>query len=59
MTTAHTTLSAKEAVEQLGISLATLYAYVSRGADSFSGAGFDDSRQRRYSAADVEALLKT
>lgn len=57
MTTAHTTLSAKEAAEQLGISLATLYAYVSRGL-IHSVPGSDDSRQRRYSAADVEALLK-
>ncbi|MDB5096466.1 MAG: Citrate synthase [Cyanobacteria bacterium RYN_339] len=48
------TLGAKEAAEALGVSLATLYAYVSRGLiRSEAGA----ARERRYAAADVEALL--
>lgn len=53
----HHTLSAKEAADRLDISLATLYAYVSRGL-IHSMPGTDDSRQRRYAAADVDTLLK-
>jgi citrate synthase len=48
--------SAKEAAAALGISLPTLYAYVSRGlVQSEPGAG--QSRARRYRRADVDALL--
>ncbi len=48
------TLSAAEAAERLGISLNTLYAYVSRGMIR-SEAG--EGRTRRYSAEDVQRLL--
>ena len=41
----------------LGISVATLYSYVSRGLLR-SEAGAPDSRERRYLAEDVERLLK-
>ncbi|MBK8032083.1 MAG: citrate synthase family protein [Chloroflexi bacterium] len=41
----------------LGISVATLYSYVSRGLIR-SEAGEKDSRERRYLAEDVEKLLK-
>jgi citrate synthase len=48
-------LSAEEAAAALGISRATLYAYVSRGLiRSFPGS--EGSRERRYSAADVALL---
>jgi citrate synthase len=47
-------MSAKEAADALGVSLATLYAYVSRGLiRSEAGA----ARERRYAAADVQALI--
>lgn len=49
-------LSAREAADRLGVSLATLYAYVSRGllrSEEVVG----KSRARRYYAEDVEALL--
>ena len=48
-------LSAREAADRLGISMATLYSYVSRGllrSEAVGGA----SRVRRYHAEDVEAL---
>jgi citrate synthase len=48
-------LTAKEATEALGVSAATLYAYVSRGlirSESVAG----DSRSRRYHAEDIERL---
>ncbi len=48
-------LTAKQATELLGITAATLYAYVSRGlvrSESVDG----DSRSRRYNAEDVEKL---
>jgi citrate synthase len=49
-------LSAAEAAAELGITRATLYAYVSRGLlRSEPGA---DSRSRRYPRADVEALKR-
>ena len=49
-------LSAREAADRLGISVATLYAYVSRGLLR-SEAVDDGSRARRYYAEDVDALL--
>ena len=49
-------LNATEAAERLNISLATLYAYVSRGLIR-SEASAEGSRQRRYYAEDVEKLL--
>ena len=49
-------LSAQEAASRLGISLATLYAYVSRGRiDSRPGA---DGRSREYRTEDVEQLIE-
>jgi len=48
-------LSAREAADRLGISVATLYAYVSRGLLR-SEAVDDGSRARRYYAEDVDAL---
>lgn len=48
-------LSAKEAAAELGISLPTLYAYVSRGLIRSESTG-DDHRARRYSAEDVQKL---
>ncbi|MBZ0287358.1 MAG: citrate synthase family protein [Anaerolineae bacterium] len=48
-------LSAQEAADALGISISTLYAYVSRGMIR-SEAGGDDPRARRYSTEDVERL---
>ncbi|MDO1530269.1 citrate synthase family protein [Fulvimonas sp. R45] len=49
-------LSARDAAARLGISLATLYAYVSRGkVDSRPGA---DGRSREYLAEDVERLIE-
>lgn len=48
-------ISAKEAAEELGISLATLYSYVSRGLIRSEKA--DEARRtRRYSIEDVEKL---
>lgn len=49
-------LTATQAAERLGVSKATLYAYVSRGLIR-SLPSDDDSRARRYAAADVEALV--
>lgn len=49
-------LSAQSAAERLGISLPTLYSYVSRGLIR-SEAADAASRARRYYAEDVEALL--
>lgn len=49
-------LSAQDAAARLGISLATLYAYVSRGRiDSRPG---PDGRSREYSASDIELLIE-
>jgi citrate synthase len=49
-------LSAQDAASRLGVSLATLYAYVSRGrVDSRPGA---DGRSREYSADDIEQLIE-
>ena len=48
-------ITAEEAAAILGISRATLYAYVSRGLIRSEAAG-DGSRRHRYAAADVEAL---
>jgi citrate synthase len=49
-------LSAQDAASRLGVSLATLYAYVSRGRiDSRPGG---DSRSREYSASDIEQLIE-
>lgn len=48
-------LSAQDAAARLGVSLATLYAYVSRGRiDSRPG---PDGRTREYSADDIEQLI--
>lgn len=47
-------LSAKEAAAELGISLATLYAYVSR--DMIRSEPSPDSRAKRYRAEDVRSL---
>ena len=47
-------LNARQAAEELGISLATLYAYVSRGMIRSEAAG--RSRSRRYRAEDVRRL---
>jgi citrate synthase len=51
------TLSAREAAERLGVSRATLYAYVSRGLVR-SESGEDGRRDRRYLAEDVETLAR-
>ena len=48
-------LSAREAAQQLGVSLPTLYAYVSRGLIR-SEAGGNIRRQRRYHAEDIQRL---
>lgn len=48
-------LSAQEAARELGISLPTLYSYVSRGLLR-SEAGDERTRARRYPAADVQRL---
>jgi len=48
-------LTARQAAERLGIKLDTLYAYVSRG--RLNSVGVPGSRDRRYRAEDVEALL--
>ncbi|WP_234905894.1 citrate synthase family protein [Affinirhizobium pseudoryzae] len=50
-------LDAADAATALGISRATLYAYVSRGLIQATGAG-DDPRRRLYSAHDIEQLKK-
>ena len=50
-------MDAENAAASLGISRATLYAYVSRGLIRASEAE-DDPRRRLYSAHDVEALRK-
>jgi citrate synthase len=50
------TLSAKEAAEHLGVSLATLYAYVSRGLIRSEARGA--ARDRRYVEADIRTLLE-
>lgn len=49
------TVSAKQAAQKLGISVPTLYAYVSRGLIRSEAAG-DDPRSRRYLAEDIEQL---
>ncbi|MCA9968492.1 MAG: helix-turn-helix domain-containing protein, partial [Anaerolineales bacterium] len=49
-------LTAREAAEMLGISVATLYAYVSRGMLQ-SEATEGKSRARRYRRGEVAALL--
>lgn len=48
-------LSAKQASQKLGVSLSTLYAYVSRGL--IRSEPDSVKRRRRYRAEDVEALL--
>ncbi|MEM7112162.1 MAG: citrate synthase family protein [Chloroflexota bacterium] len=50
-------LTAKEAADMLGISLPTLYAYVSRGKISSQAAG-GKTRARHYRREDVVALLE-
>lgn len=50
-------LTARETAERLGISLPTLYSYVSRGLIRSETADAA-ARTRRYHAADVEALLE-
>ncbi|HVO42557.1 MAG TPA: citrate synthase family protein [Aggregatilineales bacterium] len=49
-------LTAKDAASALGISAATLYAYVSRGLIRSEAVG-DNHRARRYLAEDVEKLV--
>lgn len=49
-------LSAKQAAAQLGISMSTLYAYVSRGLLAAHPA--DDSRQSRYLQSEVDRLVR-
>ena len=51
-------LSAKEAAEELSISVATLYAYVSRGLVRSEAAVGGKSRARRYNGADIAALKR-
>lgn len=51
-----TALSAAEACARLGVKPATLYSYVSRGLVR-SEPGGGSSRERRYNAEDVEALV--
>jgi citrate synthase len=48
-------LTAREAADRLGIKLDTLYAYVSRG--RLHSITIPGTRERRYRAEDVEALL--
>jgi citrate synthase len=48
-------LTAREAAKQLGVSMPTLYAYVSRGLIR-SEAGGDLRRERRYHAEDIQRL---
>lgn len=50
-------MTADRAAAELGISRATLYAYVSRGLVHTSGAE-DDPRRKLYSTHDIEALKK-
>lgn len=50
------TLSAQEAADLLGVSRATLYAYVSRGLIRSEGAS-GATRERRYRFEDVDALV--
>ncbi len=50
-------LSAKEAADRLGISVATLYSYVSRGLLRSEPANSSD-RTKRYHAEDVETLRR-
>jgi citrate synthase len=50
-------LTAESAADRLGVSRATLYAYVSRGFVRAHPA-HDDPRRRLYSAADVERLAR-
>ncbi len=49
-------LSSKEAARRLGVSSATLYAYVSRGL--LRSEGSNGQRERRYSADDVAGLKR-
>jgi citrate synthase len=51
------TFSAPEAAERLGVSVTTIYAYVSRGLIR-SEWGDGDSREKRYVADDIEKLRK-
>jgi citrate synthase len=53
--TQHRLLTAESAADRLGVSRATLYAYVSRGFVRAHPAP-DDPRRRLYSSADVERL---
>ena len=50
-----TLLTARQAADRLGIKLDTLYAYVSRG--RLRSVMVPGTRERRYRAEDVEALL--
>ena len=53
---AHQFLTSKEAARRLGVSAATLYAYVSRGL--LRSEALDGSRERRYRADDVARLRR-
>ncbi|MFO1157456.1 MAG: citrate synthase family protein [Reyranellaceae bacterium] len=53
---AHEWLTSKEAARRLGVSAATLYAYVSRGL--LRSEALDGSRERRYRADDVARLRR-
>jgi citrate synthase len=50
-------LSAEQAAQRLGVSLPTLYAYVSRGLIRSSPGESETRRRRRYRLEDIEALL--
>jgi len=52
----HQFLTSKEAARRLGVSAATLYAYVSRGL--LRSEALDGSRERRYRADDVARLRR-
>src|SRR3974377_1416758 len=54
----HRLLTAESAADRLGVSRATLYAYVSRGFVRAHPAP-DDPRRRLYSAADIDRLTRT
>lgn len=51
-------LSAEQATQRLGVSLSTLYAYVSRGLVRSSPGDGPGKRRRRYSVEDIEALVQ-
>jgi len=50
-------LTAPEAAKQLGVSMPTLYAYVSRGLIRSEASG-DTQKQKRYHAEDIQRLME-